>query len=185
LVTHTETTFTNDTINYATSYIIKPGAGHDFYTQDIVFTNDSIDITDEDIRRFFVYGPKIYAPGAHAVGVTTIPNSEDFDTPLVILGMDWLRFSTNYGTDIDFTEVGTSPAIDRDTIREPGSESDYRSAQGFRGEAWGQCDLCGWIFPQSQLVRQPSTGRTVCTTGPTDYDKEDPQTLSPGERFFF
>ena len=57
------------------------------------------------------------------------------------------------------------------------SDGDENEASGLRntpGERWYSCDKCGQLFVESDTIVDEITGLRVCTTGPNDYDRVDP-----------
>lgn len=53
-------------------------------------------------------------------------------------------------------------------------EEDASALRNTPGERWYSCDKCGQLFAESDTIIDEITGLRVCTTGPNDYDRVDP-----------
>lgn len=161
-VTVTETTNTAGTIKFNQAELLI-GNGNGGIFQSLVLYNDTLDLSDATVRARFRQAPSRNQENQVPTGAKYLPNGENGRAPLIAIGTNGLH---NFGEGPNGILVGTPQST---TVADP--TSDQWSAQGFKGEEWQDCELCGWIFPASELTIQPETGLRVCTTGPNDFDE--------------
>ncbi len=56
-------------------------------------------------------------------------------------------------------------------------EADASALRNTPGERWYECERCGQLFAESDTAIETTTNLRVCTTGPNDFDRVDPDDI--------
>lgn len=159
-VTPTVTTSTAGTLKLDSKHWVLGTV--DATWQSLIIYDDTLDLTDATVRGRFYLPASRNQENPMPSGAEFLPNGENGRAPIIAIGTNGLF---NYGEGPNPILVGSPQGT---TVDDPTSE--YWSAQGFIGEEWRECALCGWVFPISELAVQPETKLLVCTTGTPCYD---------------
>jgi hypothetical protein len=134
--------------------------------QDLIVYQDTLVLSTASILARFRHPSSRNQQNQASTGVDFLPLSENSKEPLFAIGTS-IENRARRLAPTKVYEVGQ--VLGTSTL--DGPLSDQWSAQGFRGEEWKECELCGWVFPSSELTIQPETNLRVCTTGPHDFDE--------------
>ena len=58
-----------------------------------------------------------------------------------------------------------------------GDEVNASALRNTPGERWYECERCGQLFAESDTIIEDTTGLRVCTTGPNDHDRVNPDDI--------